>query len=169
MNSSLANAARSRIMDDMVKLQPRAWKVLVVDAVGLKLVNSVCKIDDIHDCQFAAVESLSNRHHHEINGRRRKQFPDYDGYYFIEPSVHNIQLIIDEWSGKPPYAKAHLFCTTALPDTLFDKMKRSPLSPHIKSLKELNIDFVVFSLSFIKGARIPRLFSRSTIFSLFDI
>jgi hypothetical protein len=56
--------------------------------------------------------------------------------------------VIDEWSGRPPYASAHLFCSAALPDTLFDKMKRSPLSPHIKSLKELNIDFVVFPTLF---------------------
>ncbi|KAL3897383.1 MAG: hypothetical protein SGCHY_003454 [Lobulomycetales sp.] len=135
MNSTLANAARSRIMDDMVHLQPDAWKVLVVDAVGLKLVNSLCKLDDIHDRQFAAVEFLENR--------KRKQFPDYEGYYFMEPSAHNIQLIIDEWSGRPPYATAHLFCTTALPDSLFDRMKRSPLSSRIRSLKELNIDFIV--------------------------
>jgi hypothetical protein len=56
-------------MDDMVKLQPRTWKVLIVDAVGLKLVNSVCKLDDIHDCQFAAVESISNRHVKIFNPR----------------------------------------------------------------------------------------------------
>lgn len=61
----------------------------------------------------------------------------------MEPSAHNIQLIIDEWSGRPPYATAHLFCTTALPDSLFDRMKRSPLSSRIRSLKELNIDFIV--------------------------
>ncbi|KAJ3396659.1 vacuolar sorting protein VPS33/slp1 [Lobulomyces angularis] len=142
MYSSLKACVKSRLLDDMIKINTGSYKILIIDEISLKLLNSVLTMSEIQDHQFALVETLS---------KRRKAYLDYDAIYFIEPTIHNIQLVIDDFQGKPPYKSCHMYCTSTLSDASFEKISRSPLKSYLKSLKDLNIDFIalerlIFSL-----------------------
>lgn len=77
----------------------------------------------------------------------------------MEPSAANVALAIEDWTKKPPYASANIFTTAPLPDALFEKIKRSPLSNHVKSFKELNIDFLVLESQVFLLDRKPSIYS----------
>ncbi|KAJ3270376.1 vacuolar sorting protein VPS33/slp1, partial [Borealophlyctis nickersoniae] len=75
--------------------------------------------------------------------RKRQGYPSSDAIYFIGPTETCVDKLIEDFSRpKPMYAAAHLYFTSALPDALFDKIKKSPVAPHIRTLKEMNVDFI---------------------------
>ncbi|KAJ3021170.1 vacuolar sorting protein VPS33/slp1 [Thoreauomyces humboldtii] len=132
---TVIDVIRKKILDDMVKAvdPPGRWKVMVVDIEALRILNTVVKLADLTDEHVICVEGLA---------KRRQAYPDREVIYFISPDPSSIQHIMDDFSQpNPPYAQIHIFCTAPLPDTLFDKIKRSPASSFIRSLKELNVDF----------------------------
>ncbi|KAJ3291694.1 vacuolar sorting protein VPS33/slp1, partial [Blyttiomyces sp. JEL0837] len=72
-------------------------------------------------------------------------------------------LIEDFNKPKPMYASAHVFFTSALSDHLFDKIKKAPgLTPYIKTLRELFIDFLAVE-SQVFSTDLP-----SSIFSVYN-
>ncbi|KAI8586737.1 Sec1-like protein [Geranomyces variabilis] len=126
---------RKKIMDDMVRYvdPPGRWKVMVVDAEAQRILNTVVKQSDLTDEHIISVEGL-------LKGRQ--PHPQREVIYFISPDPASIQRIVDDFStGRPPYAAIHVFSSAPLPDSLFEKIKRSPASQHIRSMKELNLDF----------------------------
>ncbi|KAI8810801.1 Sec1-like protein [Cladochytrium replicatum] len=136
--ASVKEGVRHRILVDMLRSvqPPGKWKVLVVHAEALKIMNSACRMSDILDENVTVVEDLM---------LRRQPYPTKEAIYFIGPANDAIQAIIDDFSkSKAIYGAAHIFCTATLPDRLFDKLKRSPASNYIKSLKELNVDFIAY-------------------------
>eukprot|EP01113_Clastostelium_recurvatum_P022373 TRINITY_DN2667_c0_g1_i1.p1 TRINITY_DN2667_c0_g1~~TRINITY_DN2667_c0_g1_i1.p1 ORF type:complete len:620 (-),score=203.59 TRINITY_DN2667_c0_g1_i1:32-1732(-) len=76
----------------------------------------------------------------------RQPLPNLEAIYFITPTVESIDLFINDFKkkDKPMYAAAHLFFTSRLPDELFQKMQGSIAATKIKSLKELNIEFLPY-------------------------
>ncbi|KAJ3156758.1 vacuolar sorting protein VPS33/slp1 [Geranomyces michiganensis] len=122
-------------MDDMVRAvnPPGKWKVMVVDAEAQRILNTVVKQSDLTDEHIISVEAL-------LKGRQ--PHPQREVIYFISPDPASIQRIVDDFSkDRPPYAAIHVFSSAPLPDSLFEKIKRSPASAYIRSLKELNVDF----------------------------
>ncbi|KAJ1555099.1 vacuolar sorting protein VPS33/slp1, partial [Nowakowskiella sp. JEL0078] len=124
------------LVEMLRKVQPPGrWKILVVDAEALKIINSVCRMSDILNENVKSVEDIT---------RRRQPYPENEAIYFVGPSNDSIQLIIDDFkNAKPLYVGVHIFCTAALPDRLFDKIKNSPVNNFMKRLVELNVDFIV--------------------------
>ncbi|TPX58052.1 hypothetical protein PhCBS80983_g03413 [Powellomyces hirtus] len=132
---TVIDVIRKKILNDMVKAvdPPGRWKVMVVDDEALRILNTVVKLSDLTDEHVISVEALS---------KGRQPYPDREVIYFISPDPTSVQRIVDDFSKpKPPYAQIHIFCSAPLPDSLFEKIKRSPASDFIRSLKELNVDF----------------------------
>ena len=82
----------------------------------------------------ALVESLSNS---------RSPYPDKEAVYLIVPSPESIQAVLGDWSRRPLYAAAHLFFLSSIPQQLFDRIKASPITTHVKSIRELGLDFTL--------------------------
>ncbi|KAJ3410635.1 vacuolar sorting protein VPS33/slp1 [Chytridiales sp. JEL 0842] len=136
--ASIKALLKDRILGDVIReiKPPNRWKVLVADTLTLKILNSACKLDEILEENVTIVESLE---------RRRQPFADLEAIYFITPTPESIDLVIADYTrGRPPYAAAHLFFTAGLPETLFQKVKNSPLQRYVKTLRELSVDFVAY-------------------------
>ncbi|TPX55389.1 hypothetical protein PhCBS80983_g05351 [Powellomyces hirtus] len=116
---------------------PGKWKVLVVEERALRILNSVCDLHDLSDVSVPVTETLTTR--------KRTPYPDKDAIYLIPPSQECIAALIKDFSGpRPMYSGAHIFCIAALPDSMFDQMKRSPARQYIQTLKEINVDFTPY-------------------------
>jgi syntaxin-binding protein 1 len=76
--------------------------------------------------------------------KKRQPFHDLEAIYILTPTPESIDILISDFSsrGKPPYAGAHIYFNASLPDTLFQRIQRSPLQRYVLSLKELNMDFI---------------------------
>ncbi|KAJ3123490.1 vacuolar sorting protein VPS33/slp1 [Nowakowskiella sp. JEL0407] len=127
---------RDRVLVDMVRGTKPAgkWKVIIVDSRALRILNAACRMHEILEENVTLVEDIS---------RRRSPYPNVEAIYFVTPSTDSINAIISDFTSgpKPSYAAAHIFCTATLPDKLFNKLKTS-ISQHIKTLKEMLIDFI---------------------------
>ncbi|KAJ3259941.1 vacuolar sorting protein VPS33/slp1 [Boothiomyces macroporosus] len=120
----------------MIKaVQPAAkWKLLVVDANSAKLLNTICKSHDILQENVTVIEDMS---------QKRQPYPNYEAIYFVTPTAKTIDRIIADFKQeKPSYLAAHIFFISGLDEPLFDKIKKSGISKFIKSLKEMNVDFM---------------------------
>ncbi|KAJ3155156.1 Syntaxin-binding protein 1 [Geranomyces variabilis] len=139
MSVSLRDAVKKRILQDSFKSvqSPGKWKVLVVEESALRILNSVCELHDLADVSVPVTETLT--------AVKRTPYPDKDAIYLITPTQECVATLIQDFSGsKPMYAGAHIFCIAALPDDLFEQIKRSPARRRIYTLKEINIDFTPF-------------------------
>ncbi|KAH6574720.1 hypothetical protein BASA60_005365 [Batrachochytrium salamandrivorans] len=134
--TSLKMLLRKRVLEDMVKaVQPASkWKLLVVDGPASKLLNLICKSHEILEENVTIIEEMFHK---------RQAFPTYEAIYFITPTERSIdRLIADFTFDKPLYLAAHIFFISSLDDSLFEKIKKSGTSKYIKTLKEMNIDFL---------------------------
>ncbi|KAJ3183806.1 Syntaxin-binding protein 1 [Geranomyces variabilis] len=139
MPVSLRDAVKKRILLDSFKSvqSPGKWKVLVVEESALRILNSVCELHDLADVSVPVTETLT--------AVKRTPYPDKDAIYLITPTQECVATLIQDFSGSEPmYAGAHIFCIAALPDDLFDQIKRSPARRRIYTLKEINVDFTPF-------------------------
>ncbi|KAJ3139671.1 Syntaxin-binding protein 1 [Geranomyces variabilis] len=139
MSVSLRDAVKKRILQDSFKSvqSPGKWKVLVVEESALRILNSVCELHDLADVSVPVTETLT--------AVKRTPYPDKDAIYLITPTQECVATLIQDFSGsKPMYAGAHIFCIAALPDDLFEQIKRSPAQRRIYTLKEINVDFTPF-------------------------
>ena len=90
-----------------------------------------------------AIESIS---------KKRQPYPSLEAIYFVSPTEESLLRIINDFSGnRPHYAACHIFFISskmrfahslALEDNLFEKLKKSPASAHIKAVKELSVDYI---------------------------
>jgi hypothetical protein len=75
----------------------------------------------------------------------RKAFPDLDAVYFVTPKEENVDKIIADFApGKPKvqYGNVHLFFTSRLADNLLQRLGSSGVGPRIRSLREVNLEFL---------------------------
>ncbi|KAJ3159434.1 Syntaxin-binding protein 2 [Geranomyces michiganensis] len=126
------------LLDSFKSVQsPGKWKVLVVEESALGILNSVCELHDLSDVSIPVTETLT--------AVKRTPYPEKDAIYLITPTQECVAALIQDFSGsKTMYAGAHIFCIAALPDPLFDQIKRSPARRRIHTLKEINVDFTPF-------------------------
>ncbi len=76
--------------------------------------------------------------------RRRTPHSSLEAIYFLTADEYTVSRLIEDYAGKQPmYAGAHVFFTSVLADELFQRIKRSPASGYIKTLREMNVDFLV--------------------------
>ncbi|KAJ3416988.1 vacuolar sorting protein VPS33/slp1 [Chytridiales sp. JEL 0842] len=85
---------------------------------------------------ISAIESL------EI---KRKPFPDMEAVYFVSATPEAVDLLVADYtSGKPPYLAAHIFFSSALPQTLAERIRSSPMQKYIRQLQEIPLDFIAY-------------------------
>ncbi|KAJ3092002.1 vacuolar sorting protein VPS33/slp1 [Quaeritorhiza haematococci] len=136
--TSIKELLKKRILVDMLRQvqPPGRWKVMVVDSYALKILSAACTMPDILDEQVTLVEKLQ---------QQRQPYPQMEAVYFMAPVQESIQIMIDDFKrSRPLYAAAHLYFTSSLPDRLLEKIKLSPVLSKVKSLKELNVDFIAY-------------------------
>ncbi|KAI8917070.1 Sec1-like protein [Powellomyces hirtus] len=149
--TSLKEIMKKRILNDMIQsVQPaNRWKIIVVDPKSIKILNNACRMHDILEENVTLVEDIT---------RKRQAYPSKEAIYFISPTEACVQRLIDDFPPPPSntkeakkaeqpskmYAVGHIFFTSALPDHLFDRIKASSAISHIKTLKEMNVDFIAY-------------------------
>jgi hypothetical protein len=60
----------------------------------------------------------------------------------VLPYKLTLALIQDFATDTPLYKACHVFTTSAIADSLYDKIKRSPLKNYLRCLRELRLNFV---------------------------
>ncbi|KAI8841646.1 Sec1-like protein [Chytriomyces cf. hyalinus JEL632] len=135
--TSVQEVLKTRVITQVVtqvRTVASKWKVVIADAMARKVLHSCLKTTDILEHNVTIVEMLE---------LKRQPFPDLDAVYLLAPTPDSVELLIGDYSkGKPPYAAVHIFFISALSDTLFEKIQKSPIQKHVQTLKELNMDFL---------------------------
>ncbi|KAI9013445.1 Sec1-like protein [Hyaloraphidium curvatum] len=128
---------KKRLITDMVRSvdPPGKWKLMVVDAKSLKIMNGVLRVWDVLEENVTLVENLT---------RNRQPYPNLEAIYFLSPDEDSVNRFTKDFEGKALYAAAHLFFSSALSDRLFNKLKSTSASRYIKTCKELFVDFITF-------------------------
>ncbi|KAI9505744.1 Sec1-like protein, partial [Coemansia spiralis] len=141
---------------------PGRFKVLVVDKRSLQVLNKTLKLSEILEHDVVRIEKIENN---------RKDDPDVEALYILTPSKQSITRLINDFpasqqshhhmqhpgaggrpSGahpgtsarkQPRYRCAHVFFTSELPNNLLKLIKSSGVTPYIKALRELCIEYDV--------------------------
>lgn len=146
---SLRSTVRERILSDMLRSvneQNSSWKVLVVDKHTLQILNASCRVSDLMEERITVIENLH---------MKRQPLPTLDAVYFLTPTEESVEAFLFDWTRKDNkrlYQNAHLFFSSRLGDRLCEGIANSAVAPFIKSMKDLNLDFLavesqVFSLN----------------------
>lgn len=82
----------------------------------------------------------------------RQPYVNMAAVYMIEATDKNVDSIGRDFtpptkklvSGRtgPMYASAHIFFTTPLPQALLNKLAQTPAAPYVKTLQEVNLNFI---------------------------
>ncbi|KAK7260236.1 hypothetical protein RIF29_26119 [Crotalaria pallida] len=139
--------SRDRLLYEMLRsaksVDSKAWKVLIMDKVTVKVMSHSCKMADITDQEVSLVEDLF---------RRRQPLPSMDAVYFIQPSKENVVMFLSDMSGREPlYKKAYVFFSSPIPKELVNHIKSdTSVLPRIGALREMNLEyFPIDSQAFI--------------------
>ncbi|TPX69077.1 hypothetical protein SpCBS45565_g02765 [Spizellomyces sp. 'palustris'] len=152
--SSIKELMKKRILVDMIQSvqPPGKWKIIVVDPKSIKILNTACRMHDILEENVTLVEDLT---------RKRQPYPTKEAIYFISPVDACVDRFLADFDkGKAMYAAAHIFFVAGLPDHLFEKIKTSAASAYVKTLKEMNVDFIAYE---------PQVFTFEQPLSLFPL
>ncbi|KAJ3039950.1 vacuolar sorting protein VPS33/slp1 [Rhizophlyctis rosea] len=145
--TSIKDLVKKRVMGDMVQSvnPPGGYKIVVIDPHTLKILNTAVKMHELLDENVTrnylplpsiqiVVEDLNSK---------RQSYPNKEAIYFISPTEACVDKLIDDFAKvKPMYAAAHVFFASALSDALFDKIKAATVSQYLRTLKEMNVDFI---------------------------
>eukprot|EP00879_Flechtneria_rotunda_P003010 GHRR01003228.1.p1 GENE.GHRR01003228.1~~GHRR01003228.1.p1 ORF type:complete len:663 (+),score=201.56 GHRR01003228.1:278-2266(+) len=129
---------RERVLKEMlgtvVDSVGGGWKVLVMDALTTRIVSSALRMSDILDTGVSVVEDLD---------KAREPLP-LAAVYYITPSPASVQRLLADFADKPLYPSVHVFFSNRVTPDAVEKIKRSKvLLPLLKTLKEVNLEFVV--------------------------
>ncbi|KAJ2305501.1 syntaxin binding protein 1 [Coemansia sp. RSA 2706] len=119
---------------------PGKWRVVVADRPSLKIVSSVLKMHSVLEQNVVAIQLIT---------RNRQPYPEMDAVYILVPCADSISRVIDDFKVDPrtgelvqrQYARAHLFFTGKLSDSLLAHLRSSPAAPFIKAAAELYIEY----------------------------
>ncbi|KAJ2613781.1 syntaxin binding protein 1 [Coemansia sp. RSA 1365] len=119
---------------------PGKWRVVVADRPSLSIISSVLKMHAVLEQNVVAIQLIT---------RSRQPYPDMDAVYILVPCADSVSRVIEDFkygiktadARYCQYAKAHLFFTGALSDTLLAHLQSSPAAPYIKSITELYIEY----------------------------
>lgn len=110
------------------------WKVLVMDAFTTKITSAAVRMSDILDAGVSVVEDLD---------KAREPLP-LAAVYFITPSPAAVSRLLADFATKPLYPSVHVFFSNRAPADAVDRIKKCKvLLPLLKSLKEVNLEYVV--------------------------
>ena len=123
--------ARSPTQDGV---EDTEWRVLVLDALTIKIVSAALQPHQIYKEKILYLDSLEK----EVRASK----DDKEAIYFIAPSEASIKKLISDMESKAKFQAAHVFFSQPIPDPLFQLMAASKAVVKFKSLKEVNIAFV---------------------------
>ena len=140
-HDSFRAASRRRILEDMLgQAAARGsgdWRVLVVDAVTVRVVSGCCGMSDLTGAGVSLVENLDV-------GREPQRH--LEAVYFVSPSLASVEKICADFAGKTPearpYAGAHVFFSSPVPPAHLALVKKCRgLVASLASLAELNLEY----------------------------
>ncbi|CAO4375984.1 unnamed protein product [Caenorhabditis nigoni] len=120
------------------QLGTKKHSVLVLDKSGMDVVNSCFKIGDVASSGILLVEDLA---------KRREPMASVDAIYVVAPVAQSIDSIIKDFprAVRPEsqqYRSANIYFLEPCNDDLFKKIADSPLAKHIKTIVEINVNFL---------------------------
>ncbi|KAG2229863.1 hypothetical protein INT48_005139 [Thamnidium elegans] len=116
------------------------WKLVVVDSLSSKILNSACKMYDILEENVTLVENIE---------KPRQPYPSYEAIYILTPCIESCSRLVDDFSRSegPMYAAAHVHFINGLENNTFNEFTRllnaANAANDIRSLKEMYVDFLV--------------------------
>eukprot|EP00158_Paraphelidium_tribonemae_P008493 Partr_v1_DN28591_c1_g1_i2_m73046 putative syntaxin binding protein len=139
----LKSMVRRHILENIIRSVAQKsgskYRVLVMDRQSIHLVNAVIKMSELTDEDITLVEPLE---------KRRQPYPTLEAIYLVAPTSDSVVRIIEDFTRNKYnkdgrlYSGVHLFFTAALDDRLFHRLKTSTAINHIKTLREVYMDFV---------------------------
>jgi len=140
---SLRTLVGNRIMNDVIRdtvknhnKQPGKleWRVLVVDALSMKMVSACTKMHELSAEGITICETIE---------KRREPMPAMEAIYLIGSSDASVKCLLQDFSSqnRTTYKFAHVYFTEACPDERFKEICNSLAAKRIKTLKEINIAF----------------------------
>ncbi|KAJ2472624.1 syntaxin binding protein 1 [Coemansia sp. RSA 2322] len=159
MAANLLQSRRQEFFNALTSVRPsNRFKVVVVDRRSLNVLNQALKLPEILEHDVARIEMIENG---------RKDDTSMEAVYFLTPSKQSVARLIGDFGGSlssqnqrapggrggygaPPasrqpvkYRAAHIYFTSELPDNLLALVKGSGITPYIKALKEMCIEYDV--------------------------
>ncbi|KAJ2724398.1 syntaxin binding protein 1 [Coemansia sp. Benny D115] len=158
MSAVLLQGKRQEFLNALIAVRPsNRFKVVVVDKRSLQVINKALKLAEILEHDVVRIEKIENN---------RKEDPDTEALYFLTPSKQSVGHLINDLATaaqqpparahgrgmdpaptptrkQPKYKAAHVYFTSELPNALLNLIKSSRITPHIRALKELCIEYDV--------------------------
>ncbi|KAL8128507.1 hypothetical protein V2J09_017662 [Rumex salicifolius] len=121
--------SRDRLLYEMLQStntpSSKAWKVLIMDKVTVRVMSSSCKMSDITD---QVVEELF---------KRREPMPSMDAIYYMQPTKENMVMFLSDMSGREP-----LYRNGPVPKELINHIKSDcSVVSRIGALREMNMEY----------------------------
>ncbi|CAI5759204.1 unnamed protein product [Candida verbasci] len=91
------------------------WKVLILDSKSTQILSSILRVNDLLKCGIT-VHSLINS--------KRSNLPDVSVIYFIEPTIENIQIIIEDLKNDK-YDSFFINFTSSINRSLLEEFAKS--------------------------------------------
>lgn len=129
------------------------WKALILDKKSQAILSSVLRVNGLIKCGITF---------HSLIKSRRSPLPDVPAIYFVEPTIENILVIIDDLNNDK-YDEFYINFTSSINRELLEefakKVSLSGRANRIKQVFDQYLDFIVtepnlFSLD------IPKLFTK---------
>jgi hypothetical protein len=139
---SILGKVKHRLLDEMLgsvreDADDNDWRVLLVDKESMKILSASCRLFDVMEKGISVVEDVA------VN---RQPLSKLEAIYFLSPEAESVDALIRDFDPEVKkrlmYAAVHIFFTSKLPSKLAEKIKRAKVSSKIRTLRELNIDFL---------------------------
>uniref|UniRef100_A0A7S0UQ57 Uncharacterized protein n=2 Tax=Polytomella parva TaxID=51329 RepID=A0A7S0UQ57_9CHLO len=137
MSNICKDSVRVKVIDEMLGGLGDSggiWKILILDEFTTRILSSSMRMSDIMDANISVVEDLY----------KRREPLSQPAVYFIQPTSHSINRLIDDFSGKQAlYQSVHVFLSSKASNDAINKLKGcEKLMRVIKTLKEVNLEFL---------------------------
>lgn len=130
----IRTALKKKVVKSLSEV-PGEWKVLILDNAAAQVLSSGMKVHDIMEFGITLIEDLS---------KSRQPLPRSPAVYFISPTEASLDRLIADWTNPKcpqPYASAHILFTNRISDETLQKISHSAVGPHLKTLKEVLVEF----------------------------
>lgn len=130
-NSNTTTSSFSNTNDDLI------WKILILDNKSTSIISSVLRVNDLLEYGITM---------HTLITQRRSQLEDVPVIYFIEPTLENINIILNDLKNDQ-YSQFYINFTSSLSRSLLEEFAKKVAilgkSFKIKQLFDQYLDFIV--------------------------
>jgi len=145
--------AKQRIMEMISSVEPikKGLKLIIFDKAALSVINTCCSMYDILQQGVSLAEPLH---------LRREPLPKMEAIYFVSPCAESVSKILDDFDSHVDerreiimYRAAHVFFTSSVSDDVLSMIRgKRSLMKRLRTLKELNLDFLIYESQFYHTA-----------------